>query len=193
MIGLTPSVANATSAVLPSPFISDLAISVTNDGSDDAAARWLLVLTSDFLRNHGQRHSLLDAFDFASTDFEAIGDAWPMMAKMAELVGVDPAITAPLARFVAERLPAIWARGPWIRNAPVTRALILADRTHDLVGLFAAGLKPNGSKDPYALRRAANHWLMQVVCPLTVGRRQRDSSQLAATLQGRPQTEAATA
>ena len=35
------------------------------------------------------------------------------------------------------------------------RAVALADRLDTLVGIFAAGLKPTGDKDPYALRRAA--------------------------------------
>jgi len=34
-------------------------------------------------------------------------------------------------------------------------ALALADRLDSLVGLFAAGLRPKGTSDPYALRRAA--------------------------------------
>src|SRR5690606_690633 len=34
-------------------------------------------------------------------------------------------------------------------------ALALADRLDSLVGLFAAGMAPKGSNDPYALRRAA--------------------------------------
>ncbi len=36
------------------------------------------------------------------------------------------------------------------------RVLSLADRIGTIVDLFAAGLAPTGSKDPYALRRAAN-------------------------------------
>jgi len=35
------------------------------------------------------------------------------------------------------------------------RTLALADRLDSIVGLFAAGKKPKGSKDPFALRRAA--------------------------------------
>src|SRR5690625_7695188 len=34
-------------------------------------------------------------------------------------------------------------------------ALALADRLDTLLGIFAAGLKPKGSRDPFALRRAA--------------------------------------
>jgi glycyl-tRNA synthetase beta chain len=39
--------------------------------------------------------------------------------------------------------------------APVSVALALADRIDSLVGFFAIGARPTGSKDPYALRRAA--------------------------------------
>ncbi len=38
---------------------------------------------------------------------------------------------------------------------PAGRALALADRLDTLVGVFAAGQKPRGGKDPFALRRAA--------------------------------------
>ncbi len=40
-------------------------------------------------------------------------------------------------------------------RAPVSVALALADRLDSLAGFFAAGEKPGGSGDPYALRRAA--------------------------------------
>ncbi len=40
-------------------------------------------------------------------------------------------------------------------RAPVSVALALADRIDTLAGFFAAGIRPSGSKDPFALRRAA--------------------------------------
>ena len=40
-------------------------------------------------------------------------------------------------------------------TAPVSVALAIADRIDTLFWLFAADLRPSGSKDPYALRRAA--------------------------------------
>jgi glycyl-tRNA synthetase beta chain len=40
-------------------------------------------------------------------------------------------------------------------NAPVSVAVALADKIDTLVGMFAIGDTPTGSKDPYALRRAA--------------------------------------
>ena len=38
--------------------------------------------------------------------------------------------------------------------APTSVAVALADRLDTLVGFFAAGIRPTGTKDPYALRRA---------------------------------------
>ena len=42
-----------------------------------------------------------------------------------------------------------------VPSAPVTVAVALADKLDTLVGFFAIDEKPTGSKDPYALRRAA--------------------------------------
>ena len=43
----------------------------------------------------------------------------------------------------------------FIPTAPVSVAVALADKLDTLVGFFAIDEKPTGSKDPYALRRAA--------------------------------------
>ena len=40
-------------------------------------------------------------------------------------------------------------------TAPVSVAVALADKIDTLVGFFAIGEKPTGSRDPFALRRAA--------------------------------------
>ncbi len=42
-----------------------------------------------------------------------------------------------------------------VPEAPVSVTVALADKLDTLVGLFAVGEKPTGSKDPFALRRAA--------------------------------------
>ena len=42
-----------------------------------------------------------------------------------------------------------------VPNAPVSVTVALADKLDQLVAFFAVGLKPTGSGDPYALRRAA--------------------------------------
>ncbi|HKB12841.1 MAG TPA: glycine--tRNA ligase subunit beta, partial [Vicinamibacterales bacterium] len=47
------------------------------------------------------------------------------------------------------------AKGPLGRAAVTWAAVSLADKLDTIVGLFAAGEKPTGSRDPYGLRRAA--------------------------------------
>ncbi len=46
-------------------------------------------------------------------------------------------------------------QGDDVPTAPVTVAVSLADKLDTLVGFFAYDMKPTGSKDPFALRRAA--------------------------------------
>jgi glycyl-tRNA synthetase beta chain len=46
-------------------------------------------------------------------------------------------------------------QGDEVPTAPVTVAVALADKLDTLASFFAAGMPPTGSKDPYALRRAA--------------------------------------
>jgi glycyl-tRNA synthetase beta chain len=46
-------------------------------------------------------------------------------------------------------------QGDALPTAPVTAAVALADKMDSLVGFFQFGEKPSGSKDPFALRRAA--------------------------------------
>ncbi|MDZ7788999.1 MAG: glycine--tRNA ligase subunit beta [Xanthomonadales bacterium] len=45
--------------------------------------------------------------------------------------------------------------GDALAAEPAGQALALADRLDTVLGVFAAGLKPKGGKDPFALRRAA--------------------------------------
>lgn len=73
-----------------------------------------------------------------------------MGAYYAQATGEDETVAAAIGehyrpRFSGDEIPAS-AHG---------RALALADRLDTLVGVFAAGLKPSGNKDPFALRRAA--------------------------------------
>ena len=68
----------------------------------------------------------------------------------AEAEGLDPEVAAALEEHYkpqgpSDRVPA----------APVSIAVALADKIDTLVGFWAIDEKPTGSKDPYALRRAA--------------------------------------
>jgi glycyl-tRNA synthetase beta chain len=46
-------------------------------------------------------------------------------------------------------------QGDDVPTAPVTVAVSLADKLDTIAGFFMKGMKPSGSKDPFALRRAA--------------------------------------
>lgn len=61
-----------------------------------------------------------------------------------------------VAAAIAEQYDAVSQTRPGL-------ALALADRLDSLVGLFAVGLAPKGSNDPYALRRAALHIIENLV------------------------------
>ena len=67
-----------------------------------------------------------------------------MGAHYARLSGESDAVAAALAE---QYQP--------VSSTPAGLALALADRCDSLLGLFAAGLAPRGSNDPFALRRAA--------------------------------------
>ena len=85
-----------------------------------------------------------------------------------EMVGEFPELQGLMGRYYAkaqgEELSVAVAieehykpQGPGDRvpTAPISIAVALADKLDTLVGFWAIGEKPTGSKDPYALRRAA--------------------------------------
>jgi glycyl-tRNA synthetase beta chain len=73
-----------------------------------------------------------------------------MGAYYARHDGEDPAVAAAIAEHYSPLGPS--DRCP---TAPVSVAVALADKVDSLVAFFAIDEKPTGSKDPYALRRAA--------------------------------------
>jgi len=73
-----------------------------------------------------------------------------MGAHYARVSGEDPEVSEAIGehyfpRFAGDQIPA----------SALGRILSLSDRLDTLLGIFAAGLKPTGNKDPFALRRAA--------------------------------------
>lgn len=190
MSGLTPINSNLVSAMPDGPFMEDLARAVTNDGSVPGAALWLITFGQRYLQGGDRPHREWDAFDFIIYDIEAISEDWRAfrmsLSLYREQLGEGFADELPaLARFLVERLPSIWSGPQWLAaieqhhadikptiygpKRGVSKVLTKADRIDTLVGFFCAGLAPNGSKDPFALRRAAKHYLMQVCCPVTLG------------------------
>ena len=73
-----------------------------------------------------------------------------MGRRYAELQGEDPAVAAALEEHYKPQGPS-----DRIPSAQVSIAVALADKIDTLVGFWAIDEKPTGSKDPYALRRAA--------------------------------------
>lgn len=87
---------------------------------------------------------------------------------LTEMVGEFPELQGTMGRYYAEAdgepeavAAAIESHyrprhaGDGLAQDPAGLALALADRLDTLVGVFAAGKKPRGGKDPFALRRAA--------------------------------------
>jgi len=97
-----------------------------------------------------------EAAHFAKADL-----ASGMVGEFPELQGVMGAYyarEAGLARGVAEAIGAQYKpAGPSdeVPTPPLAMTLALADKLDTLTGFFAIGEKPTGSRDPYALRRAA--------------------------------------
>jgi glycyl-tRNA synthetase len=78
-----------------------------------------------------------------------------MVVEMTSLQGV---MGGEYARRDGEAPAVTQAIGEQYQPVPQTRpglAVVLADRLDSLAGLFAAGLAPSGTKDPFGLRRAA--------------------------------------
>lgn len=108
--------------------------------------------------------------DSTSIDTEAAQRA-AALAKcdlMTQMVGEFPELQGRMGRYYAlasneapEVATAIGEHyapafaGDAIPASDLGRVISIADRTDTLVGIFAAGLKPSGNKDPFALRRAA--------------------------------------
>jgi glycyl-tRNA synthetase beta chain len=73
-----------------------------------------------------------------------------MGRRYAELQGEDAEVAAAIEDHYKPQGPS-----DRIPNAPVSIAVALADKLDTLVGFWAIDEKPTGSKDPFALRRAA--------------------------------------
>jgi glycyl-tRNA synthetase beta chain len=64
--------------------------------------------------------------------------------------GLDPSIAAAIADHYKPQGP-----GDAVPDAPVTIAVAVADKIDTIAGFFAINERPTGSRDPFALRRAA--------------------------------------
>ncbi len=83
-----------------------------------------------------------------------VGEFPELQGKMGRYYALDAGEDARVADAIADHYAPL---GPNDRapSAPVSIAVALADKLDTLVGFFALGEKPTGSRDPFALRRAA--------------------------------------
>ncbi|MFH1793302.1 MAG: glycine--tRNA ligase subunit beta [Pseudomonadota bacterium] len=113
--------------------------------SDDLAAE------QQALRQRARRAAVLAKADLQT---EVVGEfpelQGAMGRKYALLQGEDASVAAALEEHYKPQGPS-----DTIPTDPVSIAVALADKLDTLVGFWAIDEKPTGSKDPYALRRAA--------------------------------------
>ena len=103
------------------------------------------------------RSALLTAVELAKTDLTA-----ELVKEFTELQGIVGGLYARaqgLGETVAQAI--YWQYSPASSDDPIPptaegQLLGLADRINSIVDMFAINLKPTGSKDPFALRRAAS-------------------------------------
>ena len=83
-----------------------------------------------------------------------VGEFPELQGVMGRYYALDEGEAPAIADAIAEHYAPL---GPGDRcpTAPVSVAVALADKIDSLAGFFAVGEKPTGSKDPFALRRAA--------------------------------------
>jgi glycyl-tRNA synthetase beta chain len=95
--------------------------------------------------------ALLAKADLSS---EMVGEFPDLQGVMGRYYALHEGLPAPVADAIAEHYSPL---GPNDRcpSKPVSVAVALADKLDSLAGFFGIDEKPTGSKDPYALRRAA--------------------------------------
>ena len=101
--------------------------------------------------DHVRRAALLSKADLTT---EMVGEFPELQGLMGRYYALHDGERPEVAEAVAEHYAPL---GPGDRcpTAPTSVAVALADKIDSLVGFFAIGERPTGSKDPYALRRAA--------------------------------------
>jgi glycyl-tRNA synthetase beta chain len=97
------------------------------------------------------RAALLSKCDLMS---HMVGEFPELQGEMGQHYALSSGESAAVAEAIGEHYAPRFA-GDVIPGTPVGQVVDIADRADTLVSIFAAGLKPTGNKDPFALRRAA--------------------------------------
>jgi len=116
-------------------------------------ARWLVV-SGSIAGSSGELAELAGELSKADLVTEMVGEFPELQGLMGQYYALNEALPPAVATALGDQYsPA----GPSDRvlSEPTSVALALADRIDTLVGFFAENMLPTGSKDPFALRRAA--------------------------------------
>jgi glycyl-tRNA synthetase beta chain len=98
-----------------------------------------------------ERAALLSKCDLMT---QMVGEFPELQGEMGRHYAIASGETPVVATAIGEHYAPRFA-GDLIPATDAGRIVSIADRADSLVGIFAAGLKPSGNKDPFALRRAA--------------------------------------
>ncbi len=85
---------------------------------------------------------------------ETVGEFPELQGVIGRYLAIEAGEDAAVANAIAEHYKPL-GPGDGVPSHPVSIAVALADKLDMLTGFWAIGEKPTGSKDPYALRRAA--------------------------------------
>lgn len=109
------------------------------------------LMTTQGAEDDGRRAALLAKSDLVTS---LVGEFPELQGVMGEIYASAQGEDAHVAAAIREHYQ---PQGPndQCPNAPLSIALALADKLDSLVGFFGIGEEPTGSKDPFALRRAA--------------------------------------
>ena len=103
-----------------------------------------------------QKGAALAAATLCKADLSAemVGEFPELQGIMGRYYALNDGLPAEVADAIAEHYAPL-GPGDACPTAPISVAVSLADKIDSLVGFFAINEKPTGSKDPFALRRAA--------------------------------------
>jgi glycyl-tRNA synthetase len=134
---------------------------------------------------HAARAAHLCKADLAT---QMVVEMTSLQGTMGRYYAIDSGEPAEVARAISEHYRPRSADDALPESLPGT-AVAIADRLDSLAGLFAAGLAPTGTRDPFALRRAALG-LIQILLGRGIAFDLREGIRLAASLQPIPVSDA---
>lgn len=101
--------------------------------------------------NHAERAALLCKCDLVS---QMVGEFPELQGIMGGYYAMQSGEPEPVSRAISEHYRPAYS-GDELPSSVTGKIVSMADRLDSMAGIFAAGLKPTGNKDPFALRRAA--------------------------------------